>query len=176
MWAVFFFWSMEYSTNCFLVSHTLSACYLHELWGGGGRKKSNGLVSPLVLRPPPMGWGRGGSKRGPIFRSSPPVTNTYWFKYYMFLDIISDFRNWIISNVVFINTFLCGYRDFYLYDIKWLKFGLKNKRPKIPPLVERVCCWWVGMYFGISCSLRWLPTPITTERRSAMWFIRDKMC
>ncbi len=56
------------------------------------------------------------------------------------------------------------------------KCGLKNKRPKIPPLVERVCCWGVGMYFGISCSLRWFPTPITTEKRSAMWFMRDKMC
>ncbi len=54
--------------------------------------------------------------------------------------------------------------------------AFKNRRPKIPPLVERVCCWGVGMYFGISCSLQWFPTPITTERRSAMWFFREKMC
>ncbi len=53
---------------------------------------------------------------------------------------------------------------------------MKNKRPKIPFLVERGCCWGVGMYFCISCSLRWFPTPITTERRSATWFIRKKMC
>jgi hypothetical protein len=54
--------------------------------------------------------------------------------------------------------------------------ALKNKRPKIPPLVERVCCWGVGMYFCISCSLWWFPTPITTEKRSATWLMRDKMC
>jgi hypothetical protein len=53
---------------------------------------------------------------------------------------------------------------------------LKNKKPKIPPLVGRVCCWRVGMYFYISCSLWWFPTPITTEKRSATWLMRDKMC
>ncbi len=53
---------------------------------------------------------------------------------------------------------------------------MKNKKPKIPPLVERVCCWGVDMYFCISCSLWWFPTPITTERRSATWLIRDKVC
>ena len=31
------------------------------------------------------------------------------------------------------------------------------------------------MYFCISCSFRWFPTPITTERRSATWYIRDKL-
>ncbi len=35
---------------------------------------------------------------------------------------------------------------------------------------------WKIKYFCISCSLRWFPTPITTEKRSAMWFMRDKMC
>ena len=61
------FLSMENSTDGLLVSHTLSACYLHELWGGGGREKSNGLVSPLVLRPHPWGGGGEGARGCLIF-------------------------------------------------------------------------------------------------------------
>ncbi len=53
---------------------------------------------------------------------------------------------------------------------------MKYKKPKIPPLVERVCCWGVGMYFYISCSPWWFPTPITTEKRSATCLMREKMC
>jgi hypothetical protein len=89
-----------------------------------------------------------------------------WFPYF-----------WIISNVVFVNTFFMRLSTTFTYiTLSNKKCGLKNKKPKIPPLVERVCCWGVGMYFGISCSLWWFPTPITTEKRSAMWFMRDKMC
>jgi hypothetical protein len=55
---------------------------------------------------------------------------------------------------------------------------LKDKKPKIPPLVERVCCWRVGtgMHFYISCSLWWSPNLLTPDERSAMWITRDKMC
>jgi len=35
--------------------------------GGGGRKKSNGLVSPLVLRPHPWGGGGEGARGGLFF-------------------------------------------------------------------------------------------------------------
>jgi len=35
--------------------------------GGGGRKKSNGLVSPHILRPHPWGGGGEGARGGLIF-------------------------------------------------------------------------------------------------------------
>ena len=51
---------------------TLLARVTDKSYGGG----SNGLVSPHILRPHPWGGGGEGAKRGPNFRSSPPVTNT----------------------------------------------------------------------------------------------------
>ncbi len=59
-----FFDLWKNSTKCLLVSHTLSACYLHELWGGGG---SNGLVSSHILRPHPRGGGGEGARGCLIF-------------------------------------------------------------------------------------------------------------
>jgi hypothetical protein len=91
IWAVLFLWFMEYSTNCLLVSHPLSACYLHELWGGGGGEVKRISVNPL-LSAPTHGVGEGRRWKGPIFRLIPPVSNTLWFEYCVSPDIISDFR------------------------------------------------------------------------------------
>ena len=54
---------------------TLLARATYMSLGGGGREDKRISVTPCSP-PPPMGWGRGGGKRGPNFRSSPPVTNT----------------------------------------------------------------------------------------------------
>ncbi len=82
------------------------ATYMSYGGGGGVGEKSNGLVSTPCSPPPPMGWGRGGGRRGPIFRLIPPVTNTLWFEYYLSPYIISDIRlSNFFSKVVFINTF-----------------------------------------------------------------------
>jgi hypothetical protein len=100
------------------------------------------------------------------------VWNLRVFRYYIWFSYI-----WIISNVVFINTFCMRLSTIFTYMMSNIKKGgLEDKRPKIPPLVEMVCFWGVGMYFGISCSSRWFPTPITTERRSATCLNRVKMC
>ena len=51
---------------------TLLARVTYMSHGGGVKRISVTPHSP----PPPTGWGRGGGKRVPNFRSSPPVTNT----------------------------------------------------------------------------------------------------
>jgi hypothetical protein len=43
------------------------ATYMSYDGGGGGGVKENGLVSTPCSPPPPMGWGRGGGKRGLFF-------------------------------------------------------------------------------------------------------------
>jgi|688.fasta_scaffold58172_6 hypothetical protein len=49
---------MEYSTKFLLVSHPLSACYLHDLWGaGGGREVKRISVNSLFSAPHPRGGG-----------------------------------------------------------------------------------------------------------------------
>jgi hypothetical protein len=101
MWAVLFLWSMEYGNKCLLISHPLSACYLHELWGGG--EKSNGLVSTPCSPPPTHGVGEG---RGPIFRFILLVITYYLYNYYIYYSVSCIFVISKIFNVVFINTIL----------------------------------------------------------------------
>ena len=56
---------------------TLLARVTYMSYGGGRGKGEVKRISVTPCSPPPpMGWGRGGDKRGPIFRSSPPVINT----------------------------------------------------------------------------------------------------
>ncbi len=99
-----------------LVSHTLSACYLHEIWGGGGREVKRISVNPLVSALT-HGVGEGMRWKGPIFRLIPPVSNTLWVEYYVYPDIISDFRifEFLMSSLLI--HFYAVINDFYLYDI-----------------------------------------------------------
>jgi hypothetical protein len=55
---------------------TLLARATYMSYGGRGKEEVKRISVTPCSPPPPMGWGRGGGKRGPIFRSSPPVTNT----------------------------------------------------------------------------------------------------
>jgi hypothetical protein len=55
---------------------TLLARATYMSYGGRGKEEVKRISVTPHSPPPPMGWGRGGGKRGPNFRSSPPVTNT----------------------------------------------------------------------------------------------------
>ncbi len=110
------FLSMEYITNYLLVSHPLSVCYLHELWGGGGQEVKRISVNPSFSAPT-HGVGEGRRWKGPIFRLIPPVSHILWFEYYVYPDIISDFRifEFLMSSLLI--HFYAVINDSYLYDI-----------------------------------------------------------
>ena len=75
MWAVLFFLDLLKIVLIVFSFPTLLVRATYMSYGGRGKEEVKRISVTPCSPPPPMGWGRGGGKRGLIFRSSPPVIN-----------------------------------------------------------------------------------------------------